>query len=51
MIESLFREWFIDRKNSLMIGDKKKDFDAKKSKIKFIYYSKNLFYEIKSKIK
>ena len=24
MIESLFREWFIDRKNSLMIGDKRK---------------------------
>ena len=49
MIESLFKNWDIQRKNSFMIGDKKSDYlAAKKSNLKFYYPKKNFYKQIKS---
>ena len=49
MIESLFKNWDIQRKNSFMIGDKKSDYlAAKKSNLKFYYSKKNFYKQIKS---
>ena len=48
MIESLFTQWNLDRKKSLMIGDKITDMKAaKKSNIKFFYVEKNLLKQVK----
>ena len=48
MIERLFSKWFILKKTSFMIGDKKTDFlAAKKSKIRFFYAENNLYNQIK----
>ena len=48
MIESLFAEWSLSRKKSLMIGDKITDMKAaKKSNIKFLYVEKNLLKQVK----
>ena len=48
MIESLFTEWNLIRKKSLMIGDKITDMKAaKKSNIKFLYAEKNLLKQVK----
>ena len=48
MIESLFAEWNLIRKKSLMIGDKITDMKAaKKSNIKFLYAEKNLLKQVK----
>ena len=48
MIESLFAEWNLIRKKSLMIGDKITDMKAaKKSNIKFLYVEKNLLKQVK----
>jgi len=48
MIESLFKEWNLNRKKSFMIGDKITDEKAaNKSKIKFFYARKNLFEQVK----
>lgn len=48
MIESLFREWNLNRKKSLMIGDKITDEKAaKKSNVKFFYTEKNLLKQVK----
>ena len=49
MIESLFKSWDIQRKNSFMIGDKKSDYlNAKKSNLKFYYATKDFYKQIKS---
>ena len=49
MIESLFKNWDIQRNNSFMIGDKKSDYlAAKKSNLKFYYPQKNFYKQIKS---
>jgi len=48
MIESLFKEWNLNREKSFMIGDKITDEKAaNKSKIKFFYARKNLFEQVK----
>jgi len=48
MIESLFKEWNLNREKSFMIGDKITDEKAaNKSKIKFFYAGKNLFEQVK----
>lgn len=48
MIERLFSRWFIKKKSSFMIGDKKTDFlAAKKSKIRFFYAENNLYNQVK----
>ena len=48
MIESLKRKWDIDVKNSFFIGDQKKDYlAAKKSKLNFYYFKKNILSVIK----
>ena len=52
MINEILRDWDVNIKRSLMIGDKKIDQQcAQRSKLKFIYYSKNIFSEVKKKIK
>ena len=52
MVKEVFRNWSIDIKKSLMIGDKKIDEEcAKKSKLKFIYYNENIVSKIKQAIK
>ena len=48
LIEKAIKNWNIDRKKTIMIGDKISDKNcAKKSKIKFFYYDKNLLSKIK----
>jgi len=48
MIKEILRDWDINIKKSLMIGDKKIDQQcAERSKIKFIYYSKNILSEVR----
>ena len=48
MIESLKRKWDIDLKNSFFIGDQKKDYlAAKKTKLNFYYFKKNILSVIK----
>lgn len=48
MIKEVFKNWNIDIKKSLMIGDKKIDEEcAKKSKLNFIYYSENIASKVK----
>ena len=43
MIESLFKNWFVDRKKSKMIGDSITDeLASKKSNIQFYYTNDNL---------
>jgi D-glycero-D-manno-heptose 1,7-bisphosphate phosphatase len=52
MVKEVFKDWSIDIKKSLMIGDKKIDEEcAKKSKLKFIYYNENIVSKIKQAIK
>ena len=52
MINEILRDWDVNIKRSLMIGDKKIDQQcAQRSKLKFIYYSKNIFSELRKKIK
>ncbi len=52
MINEILRNWDVNIKRSLMIGDKKIDQRcAKRSKLKFIYYNKNIFSDVKKKIK
>jgi D-glycero-D-manno-heptose 1,7-bisphosphate phosphatase len=52
MVKEVFKNWSIDIKKSLMIGDKKIDEEcAKKSKLKFIYYNENIVSKIKQAIK
>ena len=49
MIESLFKNWDIQRKTSFMVGDKKSDYlAAKKSNLKFYYANENFYNKIKS---
>ena len=48
MINSIFKEWHINRKKSFFIGDKITDkLCAKKSKIKFFYAKNNFYYQVK----
>ena len=48
MIEKILKRWFIKRKHSIMIGDKKTDFlAAKKSKISFFYVENNLYNQLR----
>ena len=48
MIKFILKNFYVDLKNSIFIGDSKKDYlCAKKSNLKFIYYSKNIIKEIK----
>ena len=49
MLKEIIKEWDIDIKQSIMIGDQITDeLAAKKSKIYFQYNSINLFKQIKS---
>jgi len=46
MIEDAIQKWDINRKDSIMIGDKLSDYlAAKKSKLKFFYKDNSSFYE------
>lgn len=48
LLEKAIHDWDINRKGSLMIGDKISDLKcAKKSKVKFYYKNKNFFQQIK----
>jgi len=48
MIESIFKNWYVDRNKSLMIGDMIKDKKAaNKSKIRFFYAENNLYNQLK----
>ena len=48
MIKNILKHYYVDLKNSIFIGDSKKDYlCAKKSNIKFLYYSKKIFHQIK----
>ena len=48
MIKNILKHYYVDLKNSIFIGDSKKDFlCAKKSNIKFLYYSDKIFKLIK----
>jgi D-glycero-D-manno-heptose 1,7-bisphosphate phosphatase len=52
MINEILKNWDINIKKSLMIGDKKIDKQcAERSKLKFIYYSENILPEVKKKLK
>jgi len=47
MIKNILKQFNVDIKNSIFIGDSKKDFlCAKKSNIKFLYYSNKIFQQI-----
>ena len=47
MIKKILSNWIIDKKNSLMVGDKITDkICAKKSGIKYYYFSKKLYKEL-----
>ena len=47
MINNILSNWLIDKKNSLMIGDKFSDeLCAKKSNLKFYYYYEKLYNEL-----
>ena len=48
MVKFILKNFYVDLKKSIFIGDSKKDYlCAKKSNLKFIYYSKNIIQEIK----
>lgn len=48
MVKNILKQFNVDLKNSIFIGDSKKDFlCAKKSNIKFLYYSDKIFKQIK----
>ena len=48
MVKNILKHYYVDLKNSIFIGDSKKDYlCAKKSNIKFLYYSKKIFHQIK----
>ena len=48
MVKFIVKNFYVDLKKSIFIGDSKKDYlCAKKSNLKFIYYSKNIIQEIK----
>ena len=48
MIENILKNWDVEKKESFMIGDQKKDFlAAKKSKLRFFYAEKDFFKQIK----
>jgi histidinol phosphatase-like enzyme len=52
MISEILKNWDVNIKKSLMIGDKKIDQQcAERSKLKFIYYSKNIFSDVKKQVK
>ena len=47
MINNILSNWLIDKKNSLMIGDKFSDeLCTKKSNLKFYYYYEKLYNEL-----
>ena len=49
MIKQILKNWPIDKKKSIMIGDQIKDYKcAYRSKIKFEYVKKNMFKQIKN---
>ena len=48
MVKNILKHYYVDLKNSIFIGDSKKDYlCAKKSNIKFLYYSDKIFHQIK----
>lgn len=52
LVQNITRKWPISIKNSLMIGDKQSDKKcAEKSKLKFYFSEKDLYFQIKKKIK
>ena len=51
MIETILKEWNVKLSSSFMIGDKISDYQcAKKSKLKFYYYNKNIYKELEKKL-
>ena len=51
MIETILKEWNVKLSSSFMIGDKISDYQcAKKSKLKFFYYNKNIYKELEKKL-
>ena len=51
MIETIKKEWNINLASSFMIGDKITDYEcAKKSKIKFFYYKKDIYKELEKNL-
>lgn len=52
LVQNITKKWPISIKNSLMIGDKQSDKKcAEKSKLKFYFSEKDLYFQIKKKIK
>ena len=52
MVKKIFNKWIINKKNSLFIGDKKKDYlCAKKSNLSFQYVEKDIFKQVKNFLK
>ena len=52
MINKIKKKWLINKKNSLFIGDQKKDeIASKKSHIKFFYVEKDIYKQFKALIK
>lgn len=52
LVQNITKKWPINIKNSLMIGDKQSDKKcAEKSKLKFYFSEKDLYFQIKKKIK
>ena len=51
MIETILKKWNVKLSSSFMIGDKISDYQcAKKSKLKFYYYNKNIYKELEKKL-
>ena len=49
MIQNLMKKWIIDKKNSFMIGDNKKDkIAAKKSNLYFEFAKKDFYAQVKN---
>ena len=52
MVKEVFKNWNIDIKKSLMIGDKRIDEEcAKKSKLNFIYYSESIVSKVRQALR
>jgi len=52
LVQNIIKKWPVNIKNSLMIGDKQSDKKcAEKSKLKFYFSEKDLYLQIKKKIK
>ncbi|RPG53599.1 MAG: HAD-IIIA family hydrolase [Flavobacteriales bacterium TMED288] len=50
LVQNIFKKWPVNIKNSLMIGDKQSDKKcAEKSKLKFYFSEKDLYFQIKKK--